>query len=379
MKTLSFIDSTNAPGPWALANFAIRSTTLSILQKAGLSSLLMSNIYSSEEFWAKMGNQRFLHRGDKGQLASFGMCYRYLCGWDVGVSFTQFIRTRGEVTYFCINYPSRAREKLEAYLRQHPSYAYREFFIDAVAANDCFKGWQLVVGERRESLLYLERKYAGDTNIDFNLATRQLHDLSKDWYTLEQDIWAYNSQIRFLKESLDIYLSKLSDPSVDWMVDKFSTTGESFEVLQSQAESLSRWITVYRERTAVQINLLFNLASQRESHTSTEIAQSTAKVAEQTQRDSSSMITIAAVTMAFLPGTFICAILSTTFFDFGVDGLSVSRQWWILPATTIPLMIVVFAVWLGWQHLRFANVRDEHTGKPEKYAAANSATGEYNA
>jgi hypothetical protein len=69
------------------------------------------------------------------------------------------------------------------------------------------------------------------------------------------------------------------------------------------------------------------------------------------------MITIAAVTMFFLPGTFISAILSTTFFDYGTAGLSVSKQWWILPATTIPLMVVVFGVWLGWQYMRFGKRR----------------------
>ena len=64
------------------------------------------------------------------------------------------------------------------------------------------------------------------------------------------------------------------------------------------------------------------------------------------------MITIAAVTMIFLPGTFISAILSTTFFDYGDDGLHVSTKWWVLLATSIPLTIVVFVVWLGWRYIR---------------------------
>lgn len=67
------------------------------------------------------------------------------------------------------------------------------------------------------------------------------------------------------------------------------------------------------------------------------------------------MITIAAVTMLFLPGTFICAILSTTFFDFGETGLQVSSQWWVLLAATIPLTIMVFGIWLGWQRMRRQN------------------------
>jgi len=75
------------------------------------------------------------------------------------------------------------------------------------------------------------------------------------------------------------------------------------------------------------------------------------------------MITIAAVTMIFLPGTFISAILSTTFFDYGEDGLHVSTKWWVLLATTIPLTIVVFAVWLGW---RWKRLRKWKTKGPVK-------------
>jgi type VI protein secretion system component VasK len=71
------------------------------------------------------------------------------------------------------------------------------------------------------------------------------------------------------------------------------------------------------------------------------------------------MITIAAVTMFFLPGTFISAILSTTFFDYGEEKLSVSKAWWVLPASTIPTTIGVFAVWLAWRWWRLKKQEDE--------------------
>lgn len=104
---------------------------------------------------------------------------------------------------------------------------------------------------------------------------------------------------------------------------------------------------------------LFQLSNQRDSKTNIEIADATADVALLTQRDSASMITIAAVTMLFLPGTFISAILSTTFFDYGDEGLRISKRWWILPASTIPLTVVVFAIWLGWRYLRLKRLGNE--------------------
>lgn len=64
------------------------------------------------------------------------------------------------------------------------------------------------------------------------------------------------------------------------------------------------------------------------------------------------MITLAAVTMIFLPGTFICTIVSTNFFDFAEQGLQVSSKWWVLLAAAVPLTILVFLVWWGWKWVR---------------------------
>lgn len=76
------------------------------------------------------------------------------------------------------------------------------------------------------------------------------------------------------------------------------------------------------------------------------------------------MITIAAVTMVFLPGTFVSAILSTTFFDYGDNGPRVSQKWWVLFALTVPLTIVVFAVWLYWRYVRLKE--DQKKSQEEK-------------
>jgi hypothetical protein len=87
------------------------------------------------------------------------------------------------------------------------------------------------------------------------------------------------------------------------------------------------------------------------------------------------MITLAAVTMVFLPGTFISAILSTTVFDYGQDELQVSRQWWLLVVTTVPLTAVVFLFWAGWRKrddcMRL--VRQVLMLKPEKEGGMESA------
>lgn len=203
--------------------------------------------------------------------------------------------------------------------------------------------------------------------------------MSYDWNTLSQDCRDQAVQLDFLGRTYDKYMAKLGEPCNAWDVDQSHDMRETFEVLKSQCDNHHRWTTVYRERTNIRINLvrssvqytrvytytkqLFHLSAQLESRTSTKIADLSARIAEQTQRDSASMITMAAVTMFFLPGTFISAILSTTFFDYGEDGLNVSKKWWVLPASTIPTTAGVFAVWLAWRWWRIQEQNAERQGR----------------
>ncbi|KAF9697213.1 hypothetical protein EKO04_004933 [Ascochyta lentis] len=413
-----FINTLGTDNGWLPGNFDPRQRTIRILRKAGLSGVLLCNLYSEQSYWAKMGNQRYMHYDDKEQLKSFEICYQYRCGWDTGVSFIHSIRERRRTTYFCINYPSGARDRLEAIFRHEKrrTVIHRDFFLDTLVADDSLKQWQFDIGQRRLMLLQVEKtfekpllgrsegsatltdnskrrhdksdlavsirknfhkhekndieqqpesrtnkqqksysddfytdqfyKSLGDVensqDVDFDSATRSLHKMVRHWLGLRQDCEDLLAQLHFLHETCIKIAGKRGK---DWIWDRTADAGESFDVLISQCDICVRWTQVYHDRTQTRINLLFHLANQR-------TAADTAKIAEQTQRDSASMITIAAVTMLFLPGTFICTILSTTFFDFGENGLQVSSQWWFLLAATIPLTVVVFGVWVGWQRMR---------------------------
>jgi len=48
------------------------------------------------------------------------------------------------------------------------------------------------------------------------------------------------------------------------------------------------------------------------------------------------------------------ALFSMVFFDTkanddGSESIIVGRQWWLFPAITIPLTVLVFALWVVWQ------------------------------
>lgn len=80
------------------------------------------------------------------------MCYQYRCGWDTGVSFIHFVRTRKQSLYFCINYPDFATQRLKAVVNSNPLLAHRDFLLDALVADDSLKQWQHEIGTRRNTL-----------------------------------------------------------------------------------------------------------------------------------------------------------------------------------------------------------------------------------
>lgn len=158
---------------------------------------------------------------------------------------------------------------------------------------------------------------------------------------------------------------------------------ENLEFLSSRCRALKRWAANYEERTQLMIQLFFSIASQMDNRNNLDIANLTSKIAIETKRDSSSMITIAAVTMIFLPGTFISvsylhttscnhvsltlpqAIFSMVFFSLGTNRagqttFDAAPQLWYYFAITIPLTILVFAVWQWWRRRREADRRNKN-------------------
>jgi Mg2+ and Co2+ transporter CorA len=65
------------------------------------------------------------------------------------------------------------------------------------------------------------------------------------------------------------------------------------------------------------------------------------------QRDTSAMKTVAMVTMAFLPGTFVASFFAMPMLNWDATAYSgiVSPRFWIYWMVTVPLTMAVFALW----------------------------------
>lgn len=78
------------------------------------------------------------------------------------------------------------------------------------------------------------------------------------------------------------------------------------------------------------------------------------------------MKTIAALTMLFLPGTFVSAVLGMNFFNGEDNTFKVNHLWWVYLVATIPLTLVVLGAWYLWIRRERARRRaeDEEKRKP---------------
>lgn len=87
------------------------------------------------------------------------------------------------------------------------------------------------------------------------------------------------------------------------------------------------------------------------------------------------MKTIAAVTMVFLPGTFVATLLALAAFQWRDDddgGMSVRSDFWIYWVITIPLTLLTLLIWLVWSRWK---ARDEVKIEQEARNAVDSGSG----
>jgi len=116
---------------------------------------------------------------------------------------------------------------------------------------------------------------------------------------------------------------------------------------------------------------------QRDNKLNIEVARDSKSIAAESKRDSSSMKTIAVLTIVFLPGTFVAvkslqslqratltllqALFSMPMFNWQADSGTavVSPRFWVYWAITAPLTIAVVLVWFIWIAIKDARHKKE--------------------
>jgi hypothetical protein len=138
---------------------------------------------------------------------------------------------------------------------------------------------------------------------------------------------------------------------------------EALEMVKGHAEGLLKKNQLVREDLANTMSAIYNLIAQKDSNVGLRPANHSRTLAIESKRDSSSMKTIAAVTMAFLPGTFVSSFFAMPMFDWNKppgDNVN-TRTFWIYWTVTIPLTFSVFLAWWAW--FRFKTARETKEDK----------------
>jgi hypothetical protein len=78
------------------------------------------------------------------------------------------------------------------------------------------------------------------------------------------------------------------------------------------------------------------------------------KLAHSSKRDSTAMKTISLLGAIFFPGAYLASVFSMTFFNFQEGASTVSNQFWIYWAVTLPVTGIIVAIWYLWEKRREA-------------------------
>ncbi|KAI1137728.1 hypothetical protein F5Y05DRAFT_60314 [Hypoxylon sp. FL0543] len=116
-------------------------------------------------------------------------------------------------------------------------------------------------------------------------------------------------------------------------------------LLRRRMHASQEYLKYLKERAERLSTVLFALLTHEDSATHAELADASRKIAEAAKRDSSSMRTVAIMTMAFLPATFFAALFSVPSLDWRSDAV-VQPNFWVYWAFTLPSTALVFALWV---------------------------------
>ncbi|KAJ3532043.1 hypothetical protein NMY22_g7903 [Coprinellus aureogranulatus] len=302
----------------------------------------------------------YRHSSSADALSPFSLegWYSYTSSLTLPTAFVWFSYDKSTATYVVTGCDRNGvQESVETHLKQHHAKAVvRPLAIDCIIAEAVANSWSMEISERRELLASYEASVRRAMSTGMGQLVRELHMLSYNLIIIGSQISDSMENLTFL---LDLYKALGGSKNPEMM--EYTSLSHSLSFLLSQAGIRERRLSSYTERTHNVINLIYHLSSQS-------TAEATGRIAVETQRDSSSMITMAALTMLFLPSTFIAALFSMDFFapvqessPSGTDnpGSTPARvMWWLYPAISIPLTALVFGVWLFWRSRRMRRYKD---------------------
>ncbi|KAH9203582.1 hypothetical protein DL95DRAFT_142809 [Leptodontidium sp. 2 PMI_412] len=108
-----------------------------------------------------------------------------------------------------------------------------------------------------------------------------------------------------------------------------------------------------QRRSQTQLAFTYNILAQRDNKLNIEVARDSKVIALASSRDSSAMKTVAILTIAFLPGTFVASFFAMPLFNWQANssGEIIGPHFWVYWVFAIPLTGLVLGIWGVWIRL----------------------------
>ncbi|KAK8072128.1 hypothetical protein PG996_005476 [Apiospora saccharicola] len=271
--------------------------------------------------------------------------------YDVPSSTTTYIITSGEEE----EWVDKAKDRLtHCFVRNEnePPYVSAEghdpFLVQSILCHESLSGAKIPITQLRLKLYDVLDTVSEYSKEPFHRSslkdmTEQLHKVSQDADSLLVSAEMGSMVAEHGKRSRAILQKEIQTVSTSPF--SRSNVGDALEYLVQSLESQKRWLASYRSRKDIAMNLVFNLVTQQDSETGTEIARDT-------KADSASMKVIAVLTMIFLPATAVSGFFGMAFFNISDNGVFVSSTLvWLFVVTTVPLTVFILVVWVFWDSL----------------------------
>ncbi|ETS79640.1 hypothetical protein PFICI_09493 [Pestalotiopsis fici W106-1] len=145
----------------------------------------------------------------------------------------------------------------------------------------------------------------------------------------------------------DSHMVQFGHSDISWRqrsFDSSTTLAQAVPLMTSRIRAYDEYMDYVIVRAERLSAVLFALLTHRDAETSVQQAEASHEIAKAAKRDSSDMKTIAIMTMAFLPATFLAALFAIPSLDWQSDDVIQSNHW-VYWAFTIPATILVFFLW----------------------------------
>jgi Mg2+ and Co2+ transporter CorA len=255
--------------------------------------------------------------------------------------FTRWIPSTNQTVVLAFDLDSPVKESfLKALMKRDPNWLGDPFWIYPCLVEQVARAQEPSVWAIRDHVrgLETEGKPEGRPQPDY----RRLHDIARHAIHVSETLDVAVQNLEHILMQHESYMSGETN-DITFGFEDIHLRLRSFQSFIANLRSRS---TSNEKRLQNEVQLAFNTVAQHDASVTLEISRAT-------QLDSATMKTIAFVTLTFLPPTFICAIFSMSFFNFGGDaGWTMSNKFWIYWVFAIPTTLMTTLVWTYWPDIR---------------------------